>query len=389
MYALGAMLYRMLTGELPYREPAFVRALEGTQLLDERLDLYRRKLQRMPIPTAHRDVSGVDSDLAEIVDRCLAQKPAERYSNVAEALTAFDARARRRALRPLFALGAIGPAVLLMIVAAAAWWWFARSFEQSRAALTEQALESLSFASRNVAVVAGNALERRFDLVERIAADEDLTNLLVDYERNDELAELGGKLSQTNSVEMQLQPFRDKFKRYEELEHIQTRLTKLLADHNSFEYASWFVTDKRGLQIARSPESNTIGQNYAWRNYFHGESADHDREWRPAADKHIREPHLSAVYRSQTTKLWSVAISAPIYKRDGSGEFLGIVAYTFELGKNLIRFEKGREQFPVLINARSRRRTGTDRATPVVRSAGVRQIGRVRANRRPADRRRN
>ncbi len=96
---------------------------------------------------------------------------------------------------PLVALGAIGPTILLAIVALVAWLCSRDLLEQSRSALTARALESLRYASRNVAVVAGNALELRFETVERIAADPELSTMLSEFNSEEELNTIGGKLS--------------------------------------------------------------------------------------------------------------------------------------------------------------------------------------------------
>lgn len=352
VYALGALMHCMLTGSPPYRDSIPVERLEKATDLTNRLRLYRQLIAAAPPPSSYRENPSVDHALADIIDRCLALRPADRFGDVQQIQAALEQRSRKRALRPLVALGAVGPTVLLAIVALVAWLWFSRSWEQSRAALTARALESLRFASRNVAVVAGNALEQRFETVERIAADSELSKLLAEFNSEEELNTIGGKLSDPNTAEMQLQPYREQLKQHPLQEKLQKHLQALVTDQNRFEYASWFVTDTRGVQIARSPESTTIGQNYAWRSYFHGGARDREREWRANDGGPLRRTHLSAVYRSQSTKHWSVAISTPVRKQDGSQEFLGVLALTFEVGKNLIHLEDGKGQFPVLIDTR-------------------------------------
>jgi serine/threonine protein kinase/class 3 adenylate cyclase len=75
---------------------------------------------------------------------------------------------------------------------------------------------------------------------------------------------------------------------------------------------SWFVNDAGGMQAARSPARDSLGQNFRTRDYFHGQGRDlseeEAKEVRP-----IRQPHLSAVYMSQTTKKLKVAFSVPIW----------------------------------------------------------------------------
>ena len=132
-------------------------------------------------------MAGVDRPLADIVDRCLAADPRKRFANPQAVLHALDERQRRRARRPLIALGALGPAVLLALVALMAWRWFSVSLDHSRRALTERAVESLGFAADSVATVAANELDRRFEAVEQIAGDAEIVGRMTEVQKNAEL----------------------------------------------------------------------------------------------------------------------------------------------------------------------------------------------------------
>ena len=85
---------------------------------------------------------------------------------------------------------------------------------------------------------------------------------------------------------------------------------------------SWFVNNKYGIQVARSPaDQRSIGGSYRHRDYFHGlraqdfdpESED-DREALKAIGP-IDHNNLSLVYRSSTSGLLKVAFSVPIWNR--------------------------------------------------------------------------
>ncbi|HUG90758.1 MAG TPA: serine/threonine-protein kinase, partial [Planctomycetaceae bacterium] len=78
VYALGAILYRMLCGHPPHRTPEAEQRIRAAETLEGRLAAYRRTLERAAKPTAHRQVSGVDRRLADIVDRCLDVNPTRR-----------------------------------------------------------------------------------------------------------------------------------------------------------------------------------------------------------------------------------------------------------------------------------------------------------------------
>jgi hypothetical protein len=123
--------------------------------------------------------------------------------------------------------------------------------------------------------------------------------------------------------------------------------------------ASWFITDARGLQIARFPESSTRGLNYAWRTYFHGELVDRPEDWRPEPGQQLPSTQLSAVYRSTSTNRWVVAVSTPVFQQEnGERRFLGIVAMSFQIGQQFIQLPEGSDQFAMLIDVREGERPG-------------------------------
>jgi hypothetical protein len=76
VYALGAVMYRMMSGQPPYykSEPT-----SGN--LEAQLAAYRKMILSSPKPEAHQAVPGVDHELAGIIDRCLATSPANRFHN--------------------------------------------------------------------------------------------------------------------------------------------------------------------------------------------------------------------------------------------------------------------------------------------------------------------
>ncbi len=361
VYALGALLYCMLTGQPPYRTEELAHRLEEATSLQERLHVYRTAIRNAPPPSAHRRVRGVDKALATIVDRCLAANPRDRFANVQAVLSALDARAAARSRRPTLILGAVGPALMLIVVALFAWSGFVRSLQQSNTALVSAALRSNGFAAEFVARAAANQLERRFEAVEQVAYSPQLRRMIEQLLQQPGMSELLDRLSDpaplrdpSQEAEV-LEPLREQFRKLPARVAFQAEFEKLIPARlrpgkhggNREEVASWFFCDSRGISVARAPLSNTIGKNYAWRSFFHGGLEDLPHEWdRPGPGKQLRQPHLSAVFRSQAHNQWIVAVACPVYETPpNEGRFLGVVALTVRVGR-FMELESGDEKFP-------------------------------------------
>jgi len=370
VYALGALLYCMLTGSPPHRTPETVRRLERSEDLEHRLARYRRMIRSSPPPAAHRQLPGVDRALAEIVDRCLAVDPEKRYPNVQAVLAALDARAAQRARRPMMILGAVGPVLLLLVVSLFAWQGFSRAIHDSGEALTTRALESNRNFAEYVARTAGNELERRFEAVEQVASSPRLREVLAETIDQPDVQRLLEQLSDPAPLrdpareKAVLDPLREEFRHLESRDRLQRELEKLIPPRmrpgknqdGIEEVASWFFCDARGVSTVRVPRSLTIGKNYAWRSFFHGQPADFKHEWqRPTPEQQLRKTQLSAVFRSQAHDQWIVAVTTPVFERPDGGEFLGVVALTVKVGRFVeVELEGGNKkfQFPVLVDQR-------------------------------------
>jgi hypothetical protein len=104
-----------------------------------------------------------------------------------------------------------------------------------------------------------------------------------------------------------------------------------------FRSSSWFVTDAKGLQVARAPYSPaSMGQPYATRDYFHGLGHNLPDGIKEEEIEPLREPHRSAVYGSTTAKGdLKVAFSVPIYgdgQDAGRKPVIGVLAISASLG---------------------------------------------------------
>ncbi len=409
VYALGALLYCMLTGGPPHRSDEVVDEFEQTPHLMRRLARYRRLIESAPPLAVHRDVRGVDRGLSEIIDRCLAADPQQRFPNVQAVLDALDDRAVRRARRPMVILGAVLPALLLLVVSWSAWSGFSEAVRQSGEKLTDEALKRNGFAARYVALAAADELDRRYravqQMAERLASSErfrrDLQKVRSDPASQRLLAEIGqlqkeiarsdvpetdphanGEAGDVERKKAKLGELCHSFGQQKGRQPLQREFERLIPTEmkSPQQVASWFFCDARGFSAVRRPEKGgTIGKNFAWRSYFHGGSGDWEewrrptpaeleQSWRPKKPGGAKPVRLSAIFPSQATGQWIVAVSTAVFDlpsqgdldgppngRASQGEFLGVVALTVEVGRFAeLRGKENhvKDQFAVLVDRR-------------------------------------
>ena len=250
-------------------------------------------------------------------------------------------------------LGSAGPALLLLVVSWFAWQGFRAVIEQSDAALTGQVLDSNGFAAQYVSRTTANELENRYQAVERVVSSDDLCRQLSELLEEPEISELLDKMSDLKLSEADLEPLWKRFREHPDRRRLQEIFSASIPPGMKPPHgvASWFFCDPRGISTLRVPESQTIGKNFAYRSYFNGGPRDRDPSWRPEPGEHVADTHLSAVFRSQATHRWIVAVAAPLFDRSPEPRFLGVVALTVEVGR-FAELQGRDNQFAVLVDRR-------------------------------------
>jgi serine/threonine protein kinase len=311
VYSLGALLYCLLTGEPPHRDLPEVSTLEQPVSLEERLARYRRMLEQAHRPRKHRRCPGMDRALVEIIDRCLAVDPAKRYPNVQAVLSALDARALRRARRPLLVLGALAPVLLLLLMGLAVQKQLSTAVLNSTEALTSETRVSNSFAAQAVAEKVAGKIDRRWRILEQEAADPNLQALL--------------KAARGNSLGTPEQGA------------LQARMDALPRDHPEVAANGWAVFDDTGALLARSPRSERanqfIGKRFAHQDYFNG--LDKRVDEKDPAPPPLSRPRRSRVFESTITHTRKVAFSVPVWQGKPASPDqprLGVLLMTVEVG---------------------------------------------------------
>jgi hypothetical protein len=309
VYGLGATLYHILTGQPPFDGDIAVirdKALAGDVQPPSRVKRgVSHAVESVCLKAMARDpVDRYESplELARDVEHYLADLPVSSYREPLPRRLARWAR-RHRTLAQV----ATAALLLLLLTAGTASVLLRRmAGEEYRARQT-----ALLMAARLAASTAALQIDSRWRILEHEADDHDLVAALAALPAD------GG-------------PAAEGRKRWA---LVQAALDGIAsANRDAVDAESWFVCDARGVQIARFPMADTIGQTFAHRDYFHGGTGDLEPGTAAAP---LKEVHRSTVYKSTTTGKLKVAFSAPVWNGPPGREnraCLGVLVMAFDVG---------------------------------------------------------
>lgn len=325
VYAVGALIYHMLTGEPPYRDADIQRRLEQADSLQDRLLLYQQHIQNAPRPDRHRDLKGVDRHLASIVDHCLAVDPQERLPNAQAIRSQLNNRERNRSRRPLLMLGVLGPILLISAMLPIFVGELNRILQQTERDQIADEQNRNELMARMHANALKSELDNRLRRLEDVVAEPTIVQSLT------ELMQQPTEATVEQMRQFHDKPFEDRPEWMRKLDAAWQAEEQWNLEHGRSPDTSWFLTDAAGHQIWRRQFAEvTIGHNFAWRDYFHGKDVQYDEGNPPPNIKPIQKPHVSVAFISLSTRRYMVALSVPV--RDEQGEVIGVFARTLHLG---------------------------------------------------------
>ena len=325
VYAVGAILYHLLTGNPPHRTEQMQRKLESAATLDERLHLYQKIITDVGVPTEHRQVKGVDGRLAGIVDRCLSVVPSQRFPNAQAIRDALDDRERIRSRRPMLIAGFLAPILLMAVMIPIFMNAMRGNLDSALQQITSRALESDALTARLQAEALDHEMRDRL---------EELETILSDPELSEALEELMNRNAEDVVAEIRLHA-RDKdiagLRGLELLNDSWERSARSNQEYDLSPDTSWFLNNRNGIQIWRRKFSDvTLGKDFSYRDYFHGRGEDYPADRIPEDIAPLERPHVCKVYKSTNTGRQTVALSVPV--KNKNGEVIGVLSRSVHLG---------------------------------------------------------
>jgi serine/threonine protein kinase len=321
VYALGALLYHLLTGNLPYHTAELEGRLRNTQDLATRLQQYRHAIVTAPRLVDHRGVRGVDRALAEIIEHCLEPDAARRYPNAQAVLDALDRRAAQRSRRPMIALGLVAPLLLLIGTVGQGVIGWRAAVQQSESTLVRAVQAGNVYAAQGVA---NTVLLRLHKLSQAVQATSE----------NLELIEM---LRQSDSTGL-----------HNLIETVRVQYNQptngIIAAGEESPFESWVILDANGKMLARAPaNADLLGRDFAYRDYYKG-------LFRGLAQPDRNFTYVSRPFQSEADDRYRFGISSLV--RDGN-EVAGIVLATIPTGSTLGSLQLQDEQRTAVLVGRS------------------------------------
>lgn len=331
IFSLGATLYKLLTGEPPYKgdHPLTVMRLART---GEFIKPSRRK-------------SGIPAALEAVCLKAMAINPGERYATALglaeelerwlgdEPVQAYPEQRRDRAARWLrkhrtWAVSGFGALAVVFVIATLSAIVLGGMHSREREARGQAIQLCARFAAKSIA----NEMDARWRVLELEA-------------RNPALLEL---LEQNQAKPNDLAQTRRRLKSW-----LDDRFIKYQSAHSS----GWFILDDKGRMVALTGKYGDVaykylGKDLSNRDFFHGQLRDYP-EGEGKGLPPIEDVHCSTVYMSRMDKRLKVAFSVPIRTMSDPPKTLGVLVMSVDLGQfRGLESQLGENQIAAIVDTR-------------------------------------
>jgi eukaryotic-like serine/threonine-protein kinase len=289
IYSLGAILYLLLTGKSPLEQEP-----------DEKV---RSLVMKGQVPPPDSIKPRTSRTLSAICQKAMSVEPHDRYATALQMSddieryladsptsvcklswgTRMARIVRRNRTASLILLGTLLVGTSLLTLALAGQSVLARRAEASAA-------HRLRMAAALVSNVGGFEIERRISLLEIEASKKQLLEAMakIDASYDTKATPKDNKVAAPDEKEAAPDDADAALDDKEIREELQTMLYVFRdeLDAAGIKLDSLFINDSKGIQVARVRQEDSIGKNFAYRQYFHGGDKDLD----PESDEYKKSP---------------------------------------------------------------------------------------------------
>ena len=352
VYALGATLYEMLSGEMPRQNTRLQNLLSHTGSSEEIARVYREEIERTPLVPLRKKLPDIDKALSRIVDRCLAIDPEKRPRDAGDLLAQLNARDRWLRMRPQLVLLTLFTAFVLIFSLAAAFTYEDRFIRRS----TDQAKLAAKNSLRNRAWIGSQLLREKLNdrvrLVDDLAAEEsekkELRKPFREIEEQYEQHPFQETFQPFSPKEVErLKPFADWMgQAHLKAEHrlpgpeSKKMFLMVVARGKCFLTAGIKTSaenpDREVIDWPPSENPSIYMQNFSWRDYFQGGGNKYDEKNLPHWP--VGRTHISQVTISKPENRVKIIVSTPIRYKDADSKIVGLLAYNIDVDRDLMRW---------------------------------------------------